>query len=169
MAVVSKRTEPEGMRRHVLIANWTPTVALAVIALGSVPSNAQPSFVTAPHGIVAAVLREEGRLRTQTPRTIVVPEPVLTDWSRVRKLGRGREILLTLAGLPRARRYVVDTSESELMVMKLSDPVLPPAAKAALTRAAQQPTHFGATDEAAEAPALRGGSSWAAASGLATC
>jgi hypothetical protein len=76
---------------------------------------------------------------------IAVSQPVLTDWSRVRGLRNGTEILLTVNDAPRARRYVLSVSDADLVVMKLTDPALPLAARSALTRVAQHPDKFGST------------------------
>ena len=52
-----------------------------------------------------------------------------SDWSRVRKLAPGTEIIVTVKGAPPARRYFVAEDESDVTVLKMADPTLPAAVR----------------------------------------
>jgi hypothetical protein len=83
--------------------------------------------------ILFAIAREEARLRVQTPRMIVDPQPILTDGSRIRGLRKGTEILLSPSDAPRGKRFVLGVTDTELLVSKLTASGLPPAARIALS------------------------------------
>jgi len=91
------------------------TLALIVAVLASAgPAIAQegPSFAVEPawSGL-------------QQPRA---------DWSRVRKLAAATEVVVTVKGSQPGRRYFVLADESDLTVLNLTDPTLPPAARRVL-------------------------------------
>ena len=52
-----------------------------------------------------------------------------SDWSRVRTIAPGSEIVLTAKGAPPDRRYFILVDESELTFLNLTDPTLPRAAR----------------------------------------
>jgi hypothetical protein len=60
----------------------------------------------------------------------------LSDWSRVRKIVSGTEIIVIVTGLRPAKRYLVTLDESQLIVLNLTDPALPAAARDMLRDAA---------------------------------
>jgi hypothetical protein len=55
---------------------------------------------------------------------------VESNWSRVRKLASGREIVVTVKGSPPAQRHFVAGDDADLTVVNLTDPTLPAAARA---------------------------------------
>jgi hypothetical protein len=63
-------------------------------------------------------------------------KPADSDWSRVRKLRPGTEIIVTAKGIPPSRRYVVQVDGSGLTVLNLSDPTLSNAERGMLRAAA---------------------------------
>ena len=65
------------------------------------------------------------------------------NWSRVRTLAPGTEIIMTVKGLPPATRYFVAADESDVTVLNVVDPTLPRAAKKLLRDVAStHPEHF---------------------------
>ena len=72
-------------------------------------------------------------------------KPAESDWSRVRKLAPGTEILVTVQGSQSGRRYAVLADESNLKVLNLTDPTLPRAAtRVLLNMASYHPEYFSA-------------------------
>jgi hypothetical protein len=66
-----------------------------------------------------------------------------SNWSRVRKLAPGTEIIVTVKGSPPATRYFVAADESDLTVLNVADPTLPRAAREVLRDVAStHPEHF---------------------------
>jgi hypothetical protein len=59
-----------------------------------------------------------------------------SNWSRVRKLASGTEIIVTVKGSRPTNRYFLAGDESELMVLNVADPALPVAARDLLRDAA---------------------------------
>jgi hypothetical protein len=67
------------------------------------------------------------------------------DWSRVRRIEPGQEISLTAAHAPPVQRLVVSANDSEITILRLPDPALPPAVTRALRDTAHaRPEHFNA-------------------------
>ncbi len=58
--------------------------------------------------------------------------PAESNWSRVRGLAPGTEVIVTVHGSQPGTRYVVLADESELTVLNLTDPKLPAVARDAL-------------------------------------
>jgi hypothetical protein len=75
-------------------------------------------------------------------------KPVESNWSRVRKLASGREIVVTVKGSPPAPRHFVAGDEADLTVVNLTDPTLPAAARDVLRdMAANHPGYFAVADK----------------------
>ena len=75
-------------------------------------------------------------------------KPVESNWSRVRKLASGREIVVTVKGSPPAQRHFVAGDEADLTVVNLTDPTLPAAARDVLRdMAANHPDYFAVADK----------------------
>jgi hypothetical protein len=55
--------------------------------------------------------------------------PAESNWSRVRKLASGTEIIVTVKGSPPVSRYFVAADDSGLSVLNVGDPALPTAAR----------------------------------------
>ena len=71
-----------------------------------------------------------------------------TDWSRMRKLTPGTEIVVTAKGAEPGQRYLVTTDDSELTVLNLTDPALPrDASKVLFDVASSHPEYFPAARE----------------------
>jgi hypothetical protein len=65
------------------------------------------------------------------------------DWSRVRKLEPGMEIMVTANGSQSGKRYVLSADDSGITVLTLTDPALPAAAREVLRDlASRNPAHF---------------------------
>jgi hypothetical protein len=75
--------------------------------------------------------------------TIQQSKPADPEWSRVRKLAPGTELIVVISGEKRAHRYLVAADEAELTVLNVGDPTLPVAARDALRDAAStHPQYF---------------------------
>ena len=104
---------------------------------------ASPLPVTAQE-LARATTREAVRLATGEPTMSVTEnvqqggKPRQSDWSRVRKLAPGTEVILTTDRSAPGRRYFVSADDSSLTVLNLTDPSLPAAAARALREIASQ-------------------------------
>jgi len=106
---------------------------------------ASPLPVTAQE-LAHATAREAVRLAASTGEpTMSVTENVQqggksrqSDWSRVRKLAPGTEVILTTEGSAPGRRYFVSADDSSLTVLNLTDSSLPAATARALREIASQ-------------------------------
>ena len=58
-----------------------------------------------------------------------IHESVDVQWSRVRTLAPGTEVIVTISGSPPAERYFVAGNEFDITVLNLTDPALPAAAR----------------------------------------
>ena len=88
------------------------------------PVAAQNRMESTPGPIARTIAREAARLA-------VDPQAGSADveWSRVRKLAPGTEIIVTVGDSQPGGRYVVRADESGLAVLNVADPPLPAAAK----------------------------------------
>jgi hypothetical protein len=137
------------------VALWL-TLALS-LAVSALPVTAQQqtarseSFdVNGPanmaHSLADAVAREAVRLASTTgePTTSVAGnvqqagKPGHSEWSRLRKLAPGTQVIVTIEGASPGSRYVVSADDSGLTVLNLTDPTLPAAAARALREIASQ-------------------------------
>jgi hypothetical protein len=57
-----------------------------------------------------------------------LPAVAQSEWSRVRNLAAGTEIIVTIAGAPPGQRFHVRTDDSQLTALNVTDPTLPRAA-----------------------------------------
>jgi hypothetical protein len=121
------------------------TLILALMA-SALPVTAQEGIDTTAAPIGRAIWRETARLAA---------EPVLVDasqqageatnaeWSRVRRLEPGTEIMVTANGSPPSERYVLSTDESGITILNLADATLPAGASQVLRHLAERnPAHF---------------------------
>jgi hypothetical protein len=70
-------------------------------------------------------------------------EPVDSEWSRVRKLAPGTELIVIVKGAQLANRYFVAGDESDLTVLNVDDPALTSAARDVLRDlASTHPEYF---------------------------
>ena len=70
------------------------------------------------------------------------------EWSRVRKLAPGTELIVTVEGSQPGGRYVVRVGESDLTVLNVADSPLPAAVKALLRGVAtNHPDYFSAVQQ----------------------
>jgi hypothetical protein len=71
--------------------------------------------------------------------------PVESNWSRVRQLAPGTQIIVTVKGAPSVQRCFVAGSQSDLTALNLADPALPAAATHVLREmASRHPEYFAA-------------------------
>jgi hypothetical protein len=130
------------------------TVIVCVVASVR-PVNAQqpaaPPVTVCP--LTRAITREAARLPAAGEPTAgeVVQQtskPVESNWSRVRRLASGREIVVTVKGSPPAQRHFVAAAEADLTLLNLTDPALPAAARDVLRdMAANHPGFFPVADK----------------------
>lgn len=116
------------------------TTLIGYVALSTVPLAAQAGTESTPGPIAQAIEQQAVGFR-------VDPETGLVDsqWSRVRRLPPGTEIIVTTRQGPPDVRYVVRADESWLTVLKLADPSRLAAAGALLRAvAADHPDYFSA-------------------------
>jgi hypothetical protein len=74
--------------------------------------------------------------------------PAESNWSEVRKLASGTEIIVTVKGSPPVSRYFVAADDSDLSVLNVGDPALPTAARDVLRDVAStHPESFEAAKE----------------------
>ena len=100
--------------------------------------------------LARAITREATRLAaTGEPTTPVIEpvqkdgRPVESDWTAVRTLAAGTEVVVTVKGFQAGSRYFALADESELTVLDLTDPMLPGAARRVLLdMVARHPEYF---------------------------
>ena len=99
------------------------TLIVCLVA-SALPVTAQEQTETAGP-LARAMTRETVRLAAvQSGGT-----PAESNWSRVRKLASGTEIILTVKGSPLVSRHFVVADDSDLSVLNVGDPALPTAAR----------------------------------------
>ena len=75
--------------------------------------------------------------------TVQQDEPVDSEWSRVRKLAPGTELIVIVKGAQRPNRYFVAGDESDLTLLNVDDPALPDVARDVLRDlASAHPEYF---------------------------
>ena len=98
--------------------------------------------------IARAVTREAVRLAGGGEPRSSGGTPAESNWSRVRDLAPGTDIVVTVKGSLSAQRYLVAGNESDLSVLNLTDTTLPAAAKKALRDiASHRPESFSAAQK----------------------
>lgn len=115
------------------------SVTVIRFVLGSFDVRVLPSRGTSGP-IALAAAREATRLADATeptsPDSKTVPESARPapgfDWSRVRALAAGTEIIVTVKGSEPRNRHVVTVNDSELTVLNVTDPTLPAASTSVL-------------------------------------
>jgi hypothetical protein len=123
-------------------------LALSITFVGclvtsTLPVAAQAPMALTPGPIARSIAREAVRLAVDSRAGSADVE-----WSRVRKLASGTEIVVTLEGSQPGERYVVRADESDLTVLKVVDPPLPAAAKDVLRGvASNHPEYFSAAQQ----------------------
>ena len=122
------------------------SLILIMCLAGSVPVATQEPFARASVGpIASSVRREAARVAAGQPTDSADP-----DWSRVRKLQPGTEIIVILNGAPPARRYFVAADVSELTVLNVTDSSLSTSAREMIRDvASRHPGHFTAAQRGA--------------------
>ena len=116
--------------------------ALVISLIGSaLPVAAQQNTPTVSP-IARSITREAARFATVQQSTLD------SEWSRVRKLAPGSELIVTVKGSPPAQRYFVAGDESDLTVLTLTDPALPAAVRDVLRdMASNHPEYFPAAQK----------------------
>jgi hypothetical protein len=131
-----------------LLASAFPVAAQETETLVSfgVPSPASPR-TTGP--LARAITREAVRLVAEPSASAVEAiqqggKSAASDWSRVRRLAPGTEIIIvTVKGSPSGRRFFVAGDESGLTVLNVDDSALPAAVTGVLRdTAADHPEYF---------------------------
>jgi hypothetical protein len=116
-----------------VVASALPVTTQAQVEGPGVFDLRGPAPVAGP--LARAMTREAVRLAaTAREPTTSVTEDVQqggksgrSDWSRVRTLEPGTEIILAVCGSPPGKRYVVSADESRLAVLNVTDPAIPHA------------------------------------------
>jgi hypothetical protein len=110
------------------------SLTLTVCLVGSaMPLAGQERLGPTSGPIARAVTREAIRLAAASAEAGTseleavqqAGKPVQADWSRVRKLAPGTEVIVIVQGSRPGTRYVVLADESELTVINLTAPELP--------------------------------------------
>jgi hypothetical protein len=98
------------------------SLTLIVCLVGStLPVTAQEPVAAGP--VARSITREAARFAAQPNQSAE------SNWSRVRKLASGTEIIMTVKGSPSVRRSLVAADDSDLSVLNVGDPALPAAAR----------------------------------------
>jgi hypothetical protein len=109
----------------------------------TVPAGAESGMTSTPGPIARAIASEAARLTIDQQAGSADPE-----WSRVRKLAAGTEIIVTVEGSQPGGRYVVRVDDSNLTVLNVADPALPAAVKPVLRRvASSHPDYLSAAQQ----------------------
>lgn len=122
---------------------------IVCLVMSALPLTAQEKTETAGP-LSRPVVRQPARLGGADEPTTRLTEPAQTggnpavsDWSRVRALARGIEVVVTLKGASPSSRYFVLANEFELGILNLTDPALPQAAtRVLLDMVARHPEYF---------------------------
>jgi hypothetical protein len=121
------------------------TSALSVTLIVCLVASGIPVAAQEPSPIAPTISRQVGRLVAPATSSSVQKASTAAspDWSRVRKLEPGAEVMLTVEGsmpvgglVPPSKRYFVLASDSELTVLNLTNPLLPVTATRALRKMA---------------------------------
>jgi hypothetical protein len=114
------------------------------LVLVGTPASAQQAAAPTPVPLASAIAREAARLGAQNVAQVDTPR---SDWSQVRQLTKGTEVLITLGTAPPTRRYIFSSSESEVVVLNITDPGLPADVRVRLAEIARHPESFGTTPD----------------------
>jgi hypothetical protein len=90
----------------------------------------KPAICLLLAGAVSASL--PGCATSRGPRHLDTSEDDPASWARVRQLAASAEIAVQMRGGPPGQRHFVSADENALLVLNLTDPVLPPAASRTL-------------------------------------
>jgi hypothetical protein len=116
---------------------------IVCLVTSTLPVGAQDRMESPPGPIARGIAQEAARL-TVDQRTGSAD----AEWSRVRKLAPGTEIIVTIEGAQPVGRHVVRVDESSLTLLNVADPLLPAAAKNVLRGvASNHPEHFSAAKQ----------------------
>ena len=125
-------------------------VLVVSFATSTLPLAAQEKMDPTPGPLARSMTREVARLAAESTASGVEgvqQNGVLaaeSNWSRVRKLSPGAEVIVTAAGFQPGKRIVVAADDSNLTVLNVTDPALPRAARSVLLdTASNRPEHFG--------------------------
>jgi len=131
---------------------------LLLVSIACLMTSALPVAAPVPTATTAGPIA--GAMTREVLRRAAAAEPIggeagqqsgkLADanWSRVRKLAPGTEIIVTVKGSPVTEWYFVAANESDLTVLHLTDPSLPVAARDILRdMAAIHPDYFAVADK----------------------
>jgi len=111
---------------------------LVVSLIGSAARAAAQQHIPTADPIARSVRRETSGFATIQQSKAADPE-----WSRVRKLAPGTELIVVVSGAERAHRYLVAADEPELTVLNVNDTTLPIAVRDALRDVAStHPQYF---------------------------
>jgi hypothetical protein len=118
-------------------------LALVVLPIGSALSVAAQRDTPAAGPIALSINREAARLAT-----VQQGQPDDPEWSRVRTLAPGTELIVIVNASQLARRYFVAGDESSLTVLNVGAPALPVAARDVLRDlASTHPAYFSAAQK----------------------
>ena len=120
------------------------TVLLALMT-SALPVTAQERIDRTAGPIGRATMRETVRLAAEPALVEAAQqagESTNAEWSRVRKLKPGAEIMVTANGSQPGERYVLFTDESGITILNLADPTLPAGVREVLRHVAERnPAH----------------------------
>ena len=140
-----------------ILALMTPAPPLSAQAQTEAPKSFDfrgPAPMTGP--LARAAIRETIRLAATTPEPEVPPIESIqqgrqsgpSDWSRVRDLAPGTELIVIVTGVPPATRYLIAQSESALTVLNVTGATLPFAARDELRDVvSRHPEYIAATQQ----------------------
>jgi hypothetical protein len=124
------------------------TLLIVGLVESALPVAAQERLTPTAGPIARVLTSEAGRLAAiaEPPSAIRAVElggaPARSDWTPVRQLRPGGEIVMTVKGSHSGNRYFVLADESALTVLNLTDPTLPGAARNVLRGMATYHTSF---------------------------
>ena len=122
------------------------SLALVTSLIGSALPVAAQQHTPMPGPIARSITREATRFAT-----VEQSKPVDSEWSRVRKLAPGTELIVIVKGSQPSNRYFVAGDESDLTVLNVGAPSLPTAARDVLRDlASTHPEYFLAAQKGGE-------------------
>lgn len=100
------------------------SLALVISLIGSALPAAAQQNTPMPDQVARSITREAARFAGVQQRA-----PLDSEWSRVRRLAPGTELVVIVEGAQPANRYFVAGDESELTVLNVGNPALPNTAR----------------------------------------
>jgi hypothetical protein len=104
------------------------------VAGSSLPATAHERSESPANPITESIALEATRLAAEPPANPGGPDraSVHSDWSPIRKLQPGTEIVVIVSGASPAKRYILAADDSGMALLNLTDSRLPGAARRAL-------------------------------------